>query len=298
MKITETLQKYFDSKEAWDKNTFWFTDSEKNSFDIYHKWIGTEPTNPPTIEKQFMFESAKQIEVAWINLMTDAELLLPSEEIAKLGGMKDGQLYLSGTRSGVPISGKPDGVHTSGAPLEIKTYYDKFKFVKNGKEAGWHEHELLANKPDSQYCKQLAMQMDFMDQDTGYLLFVDRGTGAIYQFRMTRKGTIYECGDTVFDLNEVYQRWAKIYQDHILPKKEPVSDFRYKIPVTEINWRTLSKSDITKARNGKKVIGDGWQVAYSEFKDLIIEREGSSLGYSMTEIEIIKQATSGYSTWK
>lgn len=59
----------------------------------------------------------------------------------------------------------------------------------------------------------------------------------------------------------------------------------------------MSKGDISKARNGHKVLGD-WQILYSPWKDLIIKRQGAELGYNAEEITKIKQLTEGYTTWK
>ena len=282
------------------KNSFWFSDSEKNNFDLYHDFLGTEYTNPPELETRMMWEVGKQVEEAWVKKMREAGFVMTEEETAEVGELKDGQLYLKGTKLGAPVSGKPDALlSATGEPLEIKTYYDKFKFLgKDGKFAGYHERELLNNKPSPQYCKQLAIQMDFLDKEAGYLLFIDRGTGSFYTFKQTRVGNLFSCGDTAFDISDTYKKWSNLYQDHVLPKIEPVSEYRYKIPVQEVNWRKVSKSDRTKARAGTKIIGDGWQVAYSSYKNLIIEREGSSLGYSLSELDLIKQFTDKHTTWK
>lgn len=287
-------------QEKRPKTSFWFTDSEKNNFDLYHDFMGTDKTNPADMQTHMMWEVGKQVEEAWVKRMREAGIAMTIDELGEIGEIRDEQLYFRSNKLGAPVSGKPDVVlKATGEPLEIKTFYDKFKRLgPDGKYAGFHERDLLDNKPSSQYCKQLAIQMDFLDKDVGHLFFIDRGTGAYYMFKQTRVGSTFSCGETVFDINDTYKKWSALYQDHILKKVEPKSEYRYKIPVQEVNWRKVSKADRTAARGGKKVIGDGWQVNYSSYKNLIIEREKSSLGYSMSEIDLIKQLTDGHTTWK
>jgi hypothetical protein len=70
------------------------------------------------------------------------------------------------------------------------------------------------------------------------------------------------------------------------------------VPIEEIDWAKISKSNITKARNNRKVIGDHpFWVHYSPYKNLILEKEGVTPGYTDKEIEKIKELTKGYSKW-
>ena len=34
-----------------EKTSFWASETEVMAFDIYHRWLGTKPTNPMTEEK-------------------------------------------------------------------------------------------------------------------------------------------------------------------------------------------------------------------------------------------------------
>ena len=268
-----------DGEHEHKRTSFWATDCEKPLFDLYHSWVGTKPTNPIEAEKLTMFSAAK---------MTEKALVETLDQMGLLQGVPEEQLRIEMTRNGVPISGYLDGRFKEGYPLEVKTYYGMYQ-----------AKELREGKPRSSYLKQLAVYMDALNEDKGKLIYMDRGTGEMHEFTLLRTGkSVFKCLAVEFDLEDVYKRWSDLYFDHVLPQEEPKSEFRYKIPVLELDWKTVSKGDISKARNNKKVIGDSWQVAYSPYKNLIIEREKTCLGYSDTELEQIKTLTQGFTNWR
>jgi len=278
--LTSLIREFLDTTElAKDKTSFWPSETETNVFDIYHRWIGTLPTNPLTPETRLMFNSAKLIEQAYVDMFADMNILLSSEE---------SQLHIEIERFGIPVSGYIDAlVELEGKDtvVEIKTYYGDYQ-----------ERDLTNGKPRSSYLKQLAIYMDALDLQNGMLLYVDRGRGKTFQFPLLRDGLKFNCNDVSFDLSDTYLKWADLHQLCIEPGIEPPSDYKYKTPFAEIDWKKLSNSDISKARNNHKVIG-AWQVLYSPYKDLIIEREGTQLGYTPAELEIIKQLTKNYTKW-
>jgi hypothetical protein len=124
-----------------------------------------------------------------------------------------------------------------------------------------------------------------------------RGTGEMYEFTLLRSGTKFKCLAIEFDINDTYEKWARLYNNHILPKKEPQPDFVYKYDVKKIDWATMPKTKIYKARNNHAVIGD-WEVLYSPYKMLYVQAQKTALGYSDSEIETIKNLTAGYSSKK
>ena len=263
-----------------DRTSFWATDCEKPLFDLYHSWMGTKPTNPIEVQTLFMFEVGKMVELALVNKLQEVG------ELKKFDN--DEQQRIEMEREGVPISGYIDAIKTDGTPVEIKTYYGTYqdKDLENG----------IAR---TSYLKQLAVYMDFLDVNSGTLIYVERGTGKSFEFILTREGTIFTCNDISFDMMEVYKRWAKLYTENVLPKVEIKSEYRYKIPVEDVDWKSIPKHKVSKARNGGLVIGDHpWAVQYSDYKNLLIEREGTTLGYTDSEIEKIVELTKGHSTWK
>ena len=269
------------------KTSFWPTDAEKNVFDLYHEWIGTPKTNPIEPEKLIMFNAAKMIEVALVNKFAYMGLLQQENGVfekilKKLGLAKPKQTRIEMEREGVKITGYMDAVFVDGTPLEVKTFYGDYQ-----------AKELKLGKPKTAYLKQLAMYMDFQNADKGKLLYMDRGVGEIYEFTLTREGTKFKCMSVEFDITDTYKRFARLYNNNIVPKIEPKSEYVYKYLLEEIV--NASNSVISAARTNKAVYGD-WQVKYSPYKDLIIEREGCGLGYSDEEITKIKELTKGYSS--
>lgn len=263
------------------KDSFWPSETEKPLFDIYHQWFSTPPTNPIEPEKLIMFSFAKMAEVAFINKMVKMGLVRDTKE----------QEHFVIQREGVTISGYTDGIFTDGTPLELKSFYGDYTI-----------RELKAGKPKTANLKQLACYMDSRDQEKGKLVYLDRGTGEMYEFTLLRTGeTTYKCLTTEFDLMDTYKRWSRFYEENILKEKEP--DYfecgKYKEDLASIDWSKIRKSDITKARNNRKVIGSnrerGWQIQYSPWKNLVIAKQGSFPGYSEAELEIIRKATAGYS---
>lgn len=272
------IQNYVSTKEhKHERKSFWCSDSEKMLFDIYQEWIGTPPTNPIEAEKLMMFTVGKKVELALVENLQEAGLAKKFEN--------DDQLRVDMVRSEVPITGYIDCVLINGDPVEIKSFYGVAQFA-----------EISKGNPKPSYLKQLAMYMDFLNKEKGKLVYVDRGTGQMFEFTLIREGqSKYKCMNVDFDLKELYDRWHEFYINNIKPSIEPKPDYRYKIPVEEIDWGKVSKTDISKARTGKKVIGDHpWAVQYSVYKDLIIEKEGCGLGYSDSEIAKIKELTKGY----
>jgi hypothetical protein len=259
-KIKEQLIK---DDEPQVKDSFWATDAEKDGFELYHRWIGTPPTNPLKPEKYVMFNAGRMMELALINKLGD--IVIAKQERVEFE-----------THS-IKVSGYIDA-KTKDAILEIKTYY------------GYHqEKELIEGKPKTSYLKQLAIYMYPTDLDRGYLLYFERGNGNMYEFILERKtDVLFRCGDIEFNLDDVFRKWSFLYYNHIIPRREPQPEFKYKYPIESVNWKALPKSELEKVLTGQKVIGD-WQVLYSPYKDLYIQHEKTTLGYTLDEINTIKK---------
>jgi hypothetical protein len=266
-----------DERLKKEKTSFWASESEKPLFDLYHEWMGTPPTNPLMAEKLVMFSAAKHLEISIIKRLQSIGLVQKQED--------DKQLRFEMERQGIKVSGYYDGVFVDGTPVEIKTFYGEYQATL-----------LKEGNPKPSYLKQLAIYMDSLDKNLGKLIYLDRGTGEMYEFDLRREPNSlrFKSMAVEFDLNDTYNRWAKLYKNHVAPKIEPPSEYKYKKPLHAIDWSKVSRSDISKARNNHKVIGD-WEALYSPYKSLIIEREGTTLGYSLEELEQIKRLTTGYS---
>jgi len=277
--LTEIIKSHLleEDKNHREKTSFWASEAETNVFDIYHRWMGTPPTNPIEPEKLVMFQAAKMIEVALVDrIKKSTTFLVPIDS---------SQHRVEMEREGVPVTGYIDAVieeNNVKVPIEVKTIYGDYQ-----------ARELTACKPKTSYLKQLAIYMDFLDVDRGILFYMDRGTGNTWEFELKRNGTVFTCFSISFDITDVYKRWARLYRNNIIPKIEPKSEFKYKYELEKL--KEASKASISDARMNRAVYGD-WQVKYSPYKNLIIEREGCGLGYSDEELKIIKEITKGYSS--
>jgi hypothetical protein len=268
-------------KERHAKNSYWCGEAETPVFDLYHKWIGTPPTNPMDAEKFIVFSAGKMMETSLVSTLTKMGL------VKEMTG--DEQARVEMTRQGIPVTGYIDAIFTNGNPLEVKSFYGDYQ-----------AKELRSGKPRESYLKQLAMYMDFLGKDNGKLIYMDRGTGEMFEFDLVRTSDLkYKCLNVEFDLDDTYKRWARLYNNNIVPRKEPSAwENRYKIPVQEIDWSKVSNADISKARNNHKVIGDGWKINYSSYKNLILDRQGTVAGYTKEELDYIIKITRGYSSKK
>lgn len=290
--ITTKLAHYFSEEERNHsgklKASFWATDCDKLGFDLYHNWLGTEKTEGIGAEKLIMFQAAKMLEKALIQKLQEMGLV----EVP-VGDKEDPQFRIEMVREGVPVTGYLDGKFIDGTPCEIKTFYGDYQ-----------ARELALGRPKLNYLMQLAVYIDALGVDKGKLIYMDRGSGAMYEFTLNRIALLkFKCMGIEFDLAEEYQRWAKLYNDHILKKITPdvFEAGKYKEDINLINWSQISKSDISAARNGRKVLGSNpqthWKILYSPYKRLIVEGQGVTLGYSEEELKTIKNATKGYSTY-
>jgi hypothetical protein len=299
MSILDTLRRNLVNEEEWPKDSFWASDCEKDRFDLFHRFKGTKPTNPISPEKAVVFGAGKAFELAIVDRLTRLGIVQKPEG--------EGQDRVEMDREGVKITGRMDSIvidNGEAKVLEIKSFYGEPQAM-----------DLRAGKPRSSYLKQLAIYMDAMEMPNGILLYMDRGTGEMFQFNLRRgDGLVFSCdafnsdGKTVhtfFDLAVDYKRFAQIWRENIVPGVEPESDYRYKYLIDTIDWAKVPKSKITEARMGRVVLGD-WQAKYSPYKDLIVDREAKMMGktfdgyigYSAEEIEKIKELTKGFSSKK
>lgn len=273
--------------ERRDRKGFNASDFARMAFDIYHDFKGTERTNPMTWNSTLKMGAGKGVELQMLKVLKDSEIVAEEWD-------QDKEETYEMERGGVKVRMKVDAIDKDGCPIEIKSINNKNSIdIKKYADA----------QPRSNYVGQLAIYMDYLNRDIGYL-FVASVDGLSYFWITCRKVKegIYECGKTVVDIGAEYARWATILNQ----EPDPFEVGRYKVPVAEIPWKEwlsqgkISKTDITNARNNHKVIGDpeSWQILYSPYKDLILEAQGVQAGYSEEELAIINEATTGFTTWK
>lgn len=295
--------------EKREKKGFNASDYGRMAFDIYHAFKGTEPTNPALWNETLKWGAGKGVELQMVKVLQDSGIVSldwnqEEEETYEMErhGVKVRMKIDAFVGGGVTFTKGPDNTAIAhgrthdlevGAPIEIKSINNKNSIdIK----------KYADGQPRENYVGQLAIYMDYLGKDIGYL-FVASVDGLSYFWLSCRrvKDRVYECGKTVVDLDVEYTRWAEI--DSLVKNNVEPSPFdagKYKIPIAEIDWSKVSTTDIGKARNGDKVIGgpDSWQILYSSYKDLILKAQGVSPGYTEEEIAQIKTLTTGYTTWK
>ncbi len=270
-----------------EKTSFWASESETMAFEIYHRWMKTPPTNPMDEEKMMMLKMRKLTEDAIVYYIKKT-----GKVIERL--TNDERCFFEWGPHKVPVSGYPDLGILDGAEeiiIEVKTYY-----------GGKQHSEIRIGHIKESYLKQLAIYLYHFKIKHGLLLMVNQGTGERYEFELYNENKNpyhFICPDNAVEINleAVFKRWEKIWVENIIPKIEPEIEYQYKYDIEKINWSEMSDSAIRKARNNQAVIGD-WQIKYSDYKDLIINKQGTVAGYTPEELKRIRELTAGYSTKK
>lgn len=265
------------------KTAFYAGDTFKSALDLYFGFTHEPKTNPPEWFETLKWAAGNGVESAMLKVLKENGKV-PQDYDQKIHGRVDIE------REGVPIHGYIDAKTVDGEPIEIKSInnanYEDVKKYKMG-------------NPRENYVGQLAIYLDALDLDHGYL-FVSSIDGLNrFWFDCRKIGhRLYKCGNVTVDLDKEYKRWASIYFDNVIPGIMPdIWEYRYKVPVSEVNWKSLKDGAIIKARNNHAVIGD-YQIGWSDWKDKIVELQGETLGYTKEELEYIKEQTAGYSSKK
>jgi len=268
--------------EQREKTAFYASDVYKPVLDLYFRFNGVEPTNPPHWYDTLKWGAGNGVEEAMLKVLKDSGFV--EEEYDQ---KEHGRIDIE--REGVEIHGYIDAISKDGLPIEIKSINNKNRFDIENYENG---------KPRQNYVGQLAVYMDALGVDRGYLLV--SSIDGLHRFLLecealdNRK---YKCCNTEVDLDKVYKRWSRLWEHNITKDTIPkATEYTYKYSLKDMDWKTQSKTNITKARNGHKVLGD-WQITYSPWKDKIIEMQEESIGYTPEEIIFIKEQTKGYTRW-
>ena len=268
--------------EQHKKEAFWPSDFEKPVLDLYFAFTDEPKTNPPKWYDTLKWGAGRGVEDSMLTVLKDSGIVNEDYDQKQHGRVEI-------QREGVQINGYVDAITKDGTPIEIKSINNNNSFDIRRYEKG---------EPRSNYVGQLSIYMDALGVGVGYL-FVSSIDG-LHRWMLECKKVgerKYKCANTEVDLDKEYKRWSRLFKHNVEPQVQPQpTEYLYKKPIEEIDWRKLSKTDISKARNNRKVIGD-WKVSFSPWKDKIIELQGASLGYTPQELERIEELTKGYTTW-
>jgi hypothetical protein len=93
--------------------------------------------------------------------------------------------------------------------------------------------------------------------------------------------------DIRYSLTGLTKRWVEL-EDALKAQVMPKADYVYKYPLTEELLAAQSDNMVRRMAANEKVLGD-WQAAYSGYKDVNAKTDGGGLGYTASEIEVIKE---------
>lgn len=279
------LERLITKNRSQERTGIHASDFGKSSLDLYFRMTGVEQTNPPMWYDKLKWGAGLGVEKELLQVLKDSNIV-PEEYDQDVHGV------ISKEIDGVLFTGHMDGntsLDQTGYPIEIKSI--------NNKNA-WDIKKYEENNPRENYVGQLAMYMYLTNVDTGYLFVASiDGLNRFFFECKDIGGGKYRCGNTTVDISSEVRRLIKLYKDNVLTNTLPdIFEYRYKYNIHEIDWTTVPKDKISKARNNKAVIGD-WQIQYSGWKDKIVELQGETLGYTIDELAIITEKTNGYTTW-
>ena len=279
------FNKFKIKSEIREKENFYASDYNKPLLDLYFGFKNEPQTNEMEWFNMARMGAGSGVEDAMVQILKDSDIIDKD-----YNQKENGRIEME--REGIKITGYIDALTKDGFPIEIKSINNKNSYDIKQYELG---------NPKENYVGQLAIYMDARGVDIGYLFAISVDGLSRFWFECKKIGERkYQCKNVVIDLDKQYKRWSKLYTENVEKDIQPDSnEIIYKLPVDEIEWTTVSKGDISKARNGHKVIGgkDSWRIVYSNWKDLIIKLQKAELGYSPEELEIIKEKTNGYTNW-
>lgn len=294
------------SEAVRKKDNLYASDALKLGVDIILSLKGTPYTNPMEWNNYLRMAAGKGVELQMCKV-------LKQNNIIELDFDQDNAPSTKIERNGVPISMRfdatvkeggafmtmndtilPQGIKiemNAGEPIEIKSINNKNSF---------DIQKYIDTKPRESYVYQLAIYMDALSKEQGHL-FVSSIDGLNSFWFVCKKigDQVYQCGETIADLKTEYAKFAKLWElrDKDIPD-EIWKEETYKLPIEQINWANMSVSAITEVRNGRKVIGSEgkWHIDYSPWKNLIVEKQGATLGYTEEELGRIREITKGFSS--
>lgn len=259
-------------QEHREKKTFYASDFGKATLDLYFSLTGEPATNQMKWDDTIRLEAGNGVEKSLVKILKDSGFVPENYE----------QLAVESVREGVTIHGRIDAIMNDGTPIEIKSINNKNVFdISN----------YTNNEPRESYVGQLAIYMDALGKEKGYLFAVtlDGLNKFIFPCYKTSEGK-YRCGKVEVDIQKEYKRWAKIWNENIVPRKIPdVWEYTYKPDINKIDWKKVPLPKRRAAVNDGVVVGGDWHINYSPWKNKIVALQGTTVGYNDEEKAHIKK---------
>lgn len=300
MKLTKSIREYFlthKNPRFRDGRGHYASALTSDMRDLYWAATGTPETNPTDLQGAVRMFLGKAVEEAltahvFANLHFFGIHFYMCEQIPV--GASDPAV--NGFLDGMARERLPDGSLSAPVVVEIKT--------KQGYGA-----DLFLNdfNPGENYLAQIGYYLYVTNKrgitNEGRLLFVllsDKHYGEIVEICVRYNAEIdevraYEARhidgrvvpiDYTIKLQPLLDR-LKVLDEYVAKKELPPAEHFYKYPLTPEFLASVSDTNLKRAIEGQKVLGD-WQISYSRYKDLHIKAEGATMGYTDAEIEMLK----------
>lgn len=274
-----------------DRRAFYASELTKDARDLFWSLTGEPATNPSDLVGSIRMGLGNAIE-GWV-----------------IDQLKQGHLFgLRLVGSQIPVGGSD--------PVNVDGYLDALVEDANGNKHvveiktkwGWGGTFFARDRnPGDNYMAQMGYYLRDLDSkgitNTGVFLFVpfsddtfgdiiaifceyDRDTGIVSAY--SSQGLYEEEPrplDISLNINAMLEK-LKLVEEHVKAGTLPPVDKQHKYPVTTEMLSTARESDLKKALEGNKVIGD-WEISYSAYKNKHIELQGTSGGYSEEELSLI-----------
>lgn len=280
----------YKEEEHKAKSSFWPSDFGKLTVELWCALRGVPVTNPPVWHDTLKWGAGKGVELQMLKVLKDSGIVAPSYQQEEHGDLRfmRGSVEIHGKMDAVTqtvvdrkMQGFPEGLDGD-SPIEIKSINNKNLYDIRDYQEG---------RPRTNYVGQLAVYCDGLARDRGYLFAASVDGLSTFWFPCERvEARRFRCGSVEVDLDAEYARFAKVKAFVDSGKEPDWNEVLYKTPVHEIDWKAQSKAAIKKARAGTSVIGD-YRIKYSPWKDYIISKQGTTVGYTDEELSIIRSLT-------
>lgn len=217
------LEKLRYEDKHYVKKYFSATDYGKWDLELYFAMTGVQKTNPINWRAAIRMGAGIGVEDRVMEVFKTSGLV-DEYYIQEY----DGQVRME--REGLEIHGYIDaqtienelGLEPN-APIEVKSINNKNIYDIRDYENG---------KPRENYVGQLAVYMDYMDSDRGYLFVASVDGLNVFVLPCEKKGKgVYQCGEVIVNIDKEYKRWSSISKAVEEENMPDVFGYRYKYPL-------------------------------------------------------------------
>lgn len=117
--------------EKKEKKSFWASEAETPLFDLYHKWIGTEPTNLSDLNGIMIMNTGKLLELSLVEILEKKGLAVKLDQQTRV------EFELE--EYGIKVSGYVDAILLGEEIIEGQEKEGEVYFTEEGKKIIWRK---------------------------------------------------------------------------------------------------------------------------------------------------------------